>query len=280
MLDHFFFIFFSVVLFSTYADAEESVSAKRFRDFLHELPTPGTGPYFDTSIESNITGLVGNTVLLHCRVKNLGNRTVSWVRHRDIHLLTVGRYTYTSDQRFEAIHTPHTEEWTLRIRYPQKKDSGIYECQISTTPPVGIPVFLTIVEPITEILGSPELFINMGSTINLTCIVQYAPEPPPTISWSQNSEIINFDSPRGGISLVTEKGFTTTSRLLIQKAVQTDSGLYTCAPSNANSATVRVHILNGEYPAAMHHGHGTLSRTSHATLLLSLVLILLIRPIT
>ncbi|CAD1480103.1 unnamed protein product, partial [Heterotrigona itama] len=70
---------------------------------------------------------------------------VSWVRHRDIHLLTVGRYTYTSDQRFEALHLPHAEEWTLRIRYPQRKDSGIYECQISTTPPIGHPVYLTIV---------------------------------------------------------------------------------------------------------------------------------------
>ena len=67
------------------------------------------------------------------------------MRHRDIHLLTVGRYTYTSDQRFEALHLPHAEEWTLRIRYPQRKDSGIYECQISTTPPIGHPVYLTIV---------------------------------------------------------------------------------------------------------------------------------------
>jgi hypothetical protein len=70
---------------------------------------------------------------------------VSWVRHRDIHLLTVGRYTYTSDQRFEAIHSPHTEDWSLRIRYPQHKDSGIYECQISTTPPIGHFVYLTVV---------------------------------------------------------------------------------------------------------------------------------------
>lgn len=67
------------------------------------------------------------------------------MRHRDIHLLTVGRYTYTSDQRFEAQHYPHTEEWTLKIRYPQRKDSGIYECQISTTPPIGHSVHLTIV---------------------------------------------------------------------------------------------------------------------------------------
>lgn len=63
-------------VFFPIAGAEDS-SSKKFRDFLQEWPTPGTGPYFDTNINSNITGLVGKTVLLHCRVKNLGNRTVS-----------------------------------------------------------------------------------------------------------------------------------------------------------------------------------------------------------
>ncbi|XP_055694953.1 zwei Ig domain protein zig-8-like isoform X1 [Lutzomyia longipalpis] len=232
-----------------------ATGSRRFlTDFLQEWPTPGTGPYFDTTVPSNITGLVGKTVHLVCKVKNLGNRTVSWVRHRDIHLLTVGRYTYTSDQRFEAMHSPHAEEWTLRIRYAQRKDSGIYECQISTTPPMGHPVFLNVVEPITEIIGGHDLFINKDSTINLTCVVRYAPEPPPAMIWSHNRQVINFDSPRGGISLVTEKGPLTTSRLLVQKASQLDSGLYTCAPSNANPSSVRVHILNGEHPAAMHHG--------------------------
>ncbi|XP_017779592.1 PREDICTED: hemicentin-1 [Nicrophorus vespilloides] len=258
----------------------QDASSKKFRDFLQEWPTPGTGPYFDTTINSNITGLVGKTVLLHCRVKNLGNRTVSWVRHRDIHLLTVGRYTYTSDQRFEALHSPHTEEWTLRIRYPQRKDTGIYECQISTTPPIGTFVHLTVVEPITEILGGADLFINMGSTINLTCLVQYAPEPPPLMLWSHNSQVITFDTPRGGISLVTEKGLTTTSRLLIQRAIPSDSGLYTCAPSNANSATVRVHILNGEHPAAMHHGRGRWSTQPCSIILLSLTIVLILREPT
>jgi hypothetical protein len=37
-------------------------------------------------------------------------------------------------------------------------------------------------------------------------------------------QTINFDSPRGGISLVTEKGVLTTSRLLVQKAIPSDSG--------------------------------------------------------
>lgn len=149
----------------------------------------------------------------------------------------------------------------------------------------------------TEINGGPDLFINKGSTINLTCIVKYAPEPPPAVIWKHNRDVsisatrpttqvgrgffipisaytstvetqrdvspfsrlffcifqdINFDSPRGGISLVTEKGVLTSSRLLVQKAIASDSGLYTCEPSNANPASVRVHILNGR--CRLHHG--------------------------
>ncbi|KAG7204380.1 hypothetical protein KM043_004824 [Ampulex compressa] len=226
------------------------------RDFFRENAATGKEPYFDTSAPTNVTGLVGKTVELVCNVRNLGNRTVSWVRHRDIHLLTVGRYTYTSDQRFEAMHTPHAERWTLRIRYPRKKDSGIYECQISTTPPTGHAVRLTVIEPITEIVGGPDLYINKYSTINLTCFVKFAPEPPAAVVWSHNREPINFDSPRGGISLVTEKGAVTSSRLLIQKAIDGDSGLYTCSPTNTHPSSLRVHIVNEEHPAAMQHGTG------------------------
>lgn len=48
------------------------------------------------------------------------------------------------------MHSPHAEDWTLRIRYAQRKDSGIYECQISTTPPIGHSVYLNIVGECTN----------------------------------------------------------------------------------------------------------------------------------
>ncbi|XP_050668766.1 zwei Ig domain protein zig-8-like [Leptidea sinapis] len=236
-------------------DSSTDMSSRQFKaEFLHEWQGTPDAPYFDPSTPRNITGLVGHPVRLLCRVKNLQNRTVSWVRHRDIHLLTVGRYTYTSDQRFEAQHKPRSEEWALRIRSPQRRDSGQYECQISTTPPVGHAVYLNIVEPETIILSGSELFIQKESTINLTCIVRHTPEPPTSITWSHGEQVINFDSARGGISLVTEKGLKSTSRLLIQRAKASDAGIYTCGPNNAPQAAIRVHVLSGEHPAAMQQG--------------------------
>ncbi|XP_036673980.3 uncharacterized protein dpr9 isoform X4 [Drosophila suzukii] len=215
------------------------------------------GPYFDKAFSKNVTALLGKTAYLNCRVKNLGNKTmllqVSWVRHRDIHLLTVGRYTYTSDQRFRAIHQPQTEDWMLQIKYPQHRDSGIYECQVSTTPHMSHYIHLNVVEPSTEIIGAPDLYIESGSTINLTCIIQNSPEPPAYIFWNHNNAIINYDSPRGGVSVVTNKGDTTTSFLLIKSARPSDSGHYQCNPSNAKPKSVTVHVLNGEFPAAMQH---------------------------
>lgn len=68
--------------------------------------------------------LAGKSSYLSCRVRNIGNKSVSWIRHRDIHILTVGSYTYTSDQRFQATHHKETDDWTLQIKWAQKRDGG------------------------------------------------------------------------------------------------------------------------------------------------------------
>ncbi|XP_050097761.1 zwei Ig domain protein zig-8-like isoform X1 [Anopheles aquasalis] len=230
------------------------------------------GPYFDISASRNVTALVGNTAYLNCRVRNLGNRTVSWIRHRDLHLLTVGKATYTSDQRYQSVHNPQLDDWSLKVLYPQQRDSGVYECQISTTPPVGYSMTLSVVEPLTTIIGGPDLYIDMGSTVNLTCIVQHLPEPPPVIQWTHNGEDINYDSARGGVSVITEKGDITTSYLLIQRARSGDSGKYTCLPSTANPTTVHVHVLNGEHPAAIQRGRQTRSNCALLTMLFLLLM--------
>lgn len=60
-------------------------------------------------------------------------------------------------------------------------------------------------------------------------------------------QLITYDSPRSGVSVLTKKAETTTSFLLIQNARPNDSGQYECNPSNAKSKNVTVHVLNGKY---------------------------------
>lgn len=62
------------------------------------------------------------------------------------------------------------------------------------------------------------------------------------------TSVVNFDSDRGGISLEQEKTETgTTSRLLLTRANFRDSGNYSCVPLGALSASVIVHVLNGNW---------------------------------
>ncbi|XP_068984558.1 uncharacterized protein [Bombus flavifrons] len=213
---------------------------------------PFSQPYFDNTTKRDTTTTVGQTAFLHCRVRNLGDRAVSWIRKRDLHILTVGILTYTNDQRFQSLHRDGSDEWTLRISSPQVRDSGTYECQVSTESKISQAFNLSVVVSKAKINGNSELYIKSGSDINLTCIVLQTPEPPSFIYWYKGDHVVNY-SQRGGINVVTEKQ-TRTSRLLISKALPADSGNYTCAPSAAESASVLVHVLNGGRTSS---GHAT-----------------------
>ncbi|CAA9997513.1 unnamed protein product [Nesidiocoris tenuis] len=54
---------------------------------------------------------------------------ITWVRRRDWHILTSGVFTYTNDERFQVLHSEGSDDWTLQIKYVQKRDNGTYECQ-------------------------------------------------------------------------------------------------------------------------------------------------------
>ncbi|PRD25520.1 UNVERIFIED_CONTAM: hypothetical protein NCL1_40684 [Trichonephila clavipes] len=72
-------------------------------------------------------------------------KVVSWVRQKDLHILTVGKYTYTTDQRFTSIHLDNSDDWTLEIRDARKTDTGVYECQVSTEPKMSLGIQLNII---------------------------------------------------------------------------------------------------------------------------------------
>ena len=76
-------------------------------------------------------------------------------------------------------------------------------------------IHLTVTEPFTEIVGSPDIYVQEGATMNLTCIVKDCPEPPQYIFWYHNQREISYDSPRGGVSQITEKGIIRSYKIMM-----------------------------------------------------------------
>lgn len=103
---------------------------------------------------------------------------------------------------------------------------------------------MTPAEAAAHLAGPKEIHMVSGSNINLTCHVRGSPEPTQHILWYRGATLVNYSS-RGGISVVTDK-LTGTSRLVLTRTTPADSGNYTCAPANAEPASVSVYILNGE----------------------------------
>ena len=96
------------------------------------------------------------------------------------------------------------------------------------------------------------MYVKTGSMISLTCSVNIHSHPAGSVSWYHGSTLVDFNSPRGGISLETEKTEAgTTSKLVITKAAPSDSGNYSCVPSNAQQVSVWVHVLNGKFPVCV-----------------------------
>ncbi|KAG8330573.1 hypothetical protein J6590_060034 [Homalodisca vitripennis] len=204
-------------------------------------------PVFDTNVITNVSAPLGGTAYLHCKVRYLTARTVSWVRRRDWHILSSGLMTYTNDDRFTVLHADNSEDWHLQIKFVQKRDNGTYECQVSTgVGTISHYYHLHVVTPYAYIEGNGEYHIGEGSTISLVCIVENSPSPPQYVFWYHNDRMINYDTERGGVEVGTEvRGENTQSTLTVNHATSADSGNYTCRAPNTAQDTIYVFVSKG-----------------------------------
>lgn len=158
-------------------------------------------------------------------------------------------FTYTNDERFQVLHPEGSDDWTLQIKYVQKRDNGTYECQIATgSGIISQFVNLVIVEPNAYIVGSGEHHVDLGSVIRLVCVIERSPQPPQYVFWYHNDRMINYDMARGSISVDTDpRSQLTQSRLIIDDAMDSDSGNYSCVASNTEPASIHVFVSEGMY---------------------------------
>uniref|UniRef100_A0A182KB91 Ig-like domain-containing protein n=1 Tax=Anopheles christyi TaxID=43041 RepID=A0A182KB91_9DIPT len=140
-----------------------------------------------------------------------------------------------------------------------------------------------------RILGPSDIFIKSGSEITMVCVIQQGPHELGTVFWYKGNTLVEpvaqendiHSGDRGRITIETDWTDALTSRLKIKRAVQGDTGNYTCVPTMARSASVYAHVISGEHPAAMQHnaapntiGHRMVQRSMCILLLLHLATLL------
>ncbi|XP_021952564.1 muscle M-line assembly protein unc-89-like [Folsomia candida] len=181
-------------------------------------------PLFEPQLETNLTAQVGSTVFLACRVKNLGNKSVTWLRSRDAHILTVDRFLFISDSRF-TLHHPTPSSFTLAIRHVQPRDTGRYECQVTTSPKSSLLFELDVVTPQTRILGEPDVFVLGGSLLSLKCVIYDALEEPEYVFWFHDgARVISFSQNSYTTQTVERLSPDTTLATLTVKEMGREDG--------------------------------------------------------
>lgn len=244
-------------------------------------------PYFQTREGgaglANVTTQLEGSTYLHCRVNRLGGKTVSWLKRigedKDPHLLTYGRQTYSSDARFQIIHEK-PNNWKLQIQFTKRSDEGLYECQVSTNPPLIQYTYIHVVVPTIKIVDERhqkvehQIFYDRGSTIKLKCMVEnIVGEQPEYIIWKKGNRMLNYDTERGGISVRTDLlASGAQSRLHIAGATFQDSGNYTCMMGRTARTQIELQIIPGETAEQVRDVN---SSSQHLPLFLPLFLLLL-----
>ncbi|CAH0598304.1 unnamed protein product [Chrysodeixis includens] len=226
----------------------------------------GKAGIFLTDNCTSVIAQIGTTAILHCEVSDITENTVTWIRRKDYSLLSVGLVTYSADSRFFSAHGRHVKDWALHIRFATSADAGYYECQVPTHPPTSIFFKLVLVAAYAEIVGESEKIIHEGSMLRLVCVVKRSTEPPSYVFWYFENRMINYDL--NGVSVHNGR---QTSELVIGKAEPRHAGNYTCVPANAKAASVTVHVVQSETPAAMQHGNNSSAVTYQTHLLIQLL---------
>ncbi|XP_017771324.1 PREDICTED: uncharacterized protein LOC108558804, partial [Nicrophorus vespilloides] len=175
---------------------------------------------------------------------------VTWLHHKEdsIHLLTVGRSAYSSDERI-TLSFRYPNNYRLAIVYVTQRDEGLYECQVATHPPRVKRIFLKVIAPeltISDESGRQvsERYYKAGSSLELTCFATQVgnPNEEHPIAWKHGDRTLT-DGISSNSSAVSD---TATSTLTMAPLRRDHSGNYTCSVGSLAFATVGVHVLNGK----------------------------------
>ena len=145
-------------------------------------------PEFSEPEDKVYTVQEGMTAFLECRVRHLGNGSVSWVREKDRRILAVDREVFISDPRLNIKQ--QNDLWSLNIQNVMAEDEGGYQCQVSAETVLSKMIELEVLVPRVEILPPSERHVKVGSKVVMLCVVNHVLERPSHVAWIRNEKVI------------------------------------------------------------------------------------------
>lgn len=166
---------------------------------------------------------------MSCRIENLEDRLVFWIRNSDTTILTAGFTTFTADTRFKVNHENSVDatDWSLVITNVKMEDQGEYECQINTEPKMKLNINLMVKGETFFLFSSLNIHVNIFSTFchhrldfwqgeRVRLSRQHVRVLIENIFFAELVEVMEMDSPFSGAMIegknfnVLKKGSTIT----------------------------------------------------------------------
>ena len=93
-----------------------------------------------------------------------------------------------------------------------------------------------------SILGSPNLYVNAGSFLQLECKISHVVSPPQFVMWEHGGRVV----PGETVNIEGKHEVVTKSVLSIDKVNIEEAGLYSCMPDNISPATININIVKNK----------------------------------
>lgn len=180
----------------------------RVQPLNFRLPSiPFRPPVFASPPALVMTAVTGATIVLPCRVTDLGPASVSWLRGRpDLTVLSSGPFMFSSSRRLSLLHDEGSPDYNLQISEVTHGDAGEYRCQLNTRPTQSVLVTLVtressddlvpalalradlaksreVARARTEILAPDLVKMTETGTVTLECVVTEHDSPPSHFVW-------------------------------------------------------------------------------------------------
>ncbi|KAL4717259.1 hypothetical protein ACJJTC_017146 [Scirpophaga incertulas] len=267
------------------------------------------GPAFAVTAGTSVVAARGQDAEMTCPVLRLGDKAVSWVRSRDLQILSHAGVVFTADTRVsvrvgtrardsdggkdsggrdsgggreKGRESEPVTRHSLRIRRLRLADAGRYECQLNTEPKMSLFFNLTVVdEPVPSMVVEVEETVvsgALGGAVTLHCSARYEPPPralplpPVDILWTKDGRPFTTQEGLGRSVWLQSERFTASarSRLTLGALAATDAGHYRCSAGGVAAEVMLV--LNKESPMEAMQRDQSADSAPHSSRLAALAL--------